>query len=244
MEFVGDPVRQAIAWRAVAEFHRRHPAQLWVAEVEDPETDLHVIRTLVTAPGDGRMRADFPLTGRDRVDFFNGSESFEMSHLCEMYLGGFDPKEILNHICWDIGLTEHNHPPLPSTTKATLCYRIIAAILSADMLGRDRWRCTSVVAWAGEGHPASVKELGRAFPGIEATHPQSAELPDLIKHPAFRCWVILRNDEPQVCLSTEAMAYRPGGPPLDMWAPFVATRKPGEARRIMPVVAAIGEFLP
>jgi hypothetical protein len=40
MDQVGDDVRQAITWRAIAEFHRRHPAQLWVAEVEDPETDL------------------------------------------------------------------------------------------------------------------------------------------------------------------------------------------------------------
>jgi hypothetical protein len=157
-----------------------------------------------------------------------------------------DPRDILNHLTYDIGITDHEHGKIPPTSRAALCYRVIAGLMAATVLTRDTWRCVNAVAKPdAQGGVSLRNDLLESFSSLEVREPRYSALPDMATDPAYANWVITRNGEPQACISTDGRAYPATGEGLDLMPLYEATREGGKPGRIAPVIAAVGSpFLP
>lgn len=236
-------MREAIAWRLVAEWFRRHPRDLWLRRLSWPgEGD--VLRVFVVdAPYLGH-HADLPIDGPDTIRFFTSQWQFEMPDLVRTTLEHERADEVVDRLCTDLQLTCH-HPPLPATTKRTLTYRVIAGLMAFTALDGDDWECASAVGGSTPSELALRDDLLRPFRQLSLRAPEHAYPPGALTEDAFGHWVIARGGEPMACLSDRAIAYLRNGEALDLHALFKETRRPGTAGRIGPLVAAVGgDFLP
>jgi hypothetical protein len=236
-------LREAIAWRMAAEWFRRHPRDLWLRRASWSDQG-EVLRAYVVTPTYQGHHADLPLEGRDAVRFYTSEWHFEMPGLWSMAVEQESPREILDHLCEDLGL-DCVHPTLHPTTKRTLSYRVIAGLLASTQFEADLWQCQSVVAGSGSSGLVLREDLLGPFHQMAPSPPRSAYPPGALKEEAFGIWALTRNGEPQVCLTERGEAHFLDGRTLDYSSLFQQTRRPGKPGRIAPVVGAVGaDILP
>lgn len=239
-------LKEVIVWRLVSEMMRRHPDRLWAGQEFAEPFGPDLIRVAVASPAFEGLFADFDLSQGQTVRFYNRAGSFDMINVWQLAVEVRDPRDILNHLTYDIGITDYEHGKVPPTSRAALCYRVIAGIMAATVLARDTWRCVNAVAKPdGQGGVSLRRDLLQAFSSLEVREPRYSSLPDMATDSAYANWVITRDGKPQACISTDARAYLAAREGLDLMPLFEATREGGKPGRIAPVIAAVGSsFLP
>lgn len=237
-------MREAIAWRLVSEWFRRHPRDLWLRRLSWPgEGDT--LRVFVASEPYLGHHADIPVDGPDTVRFFASQWQFEMPDLVRTALEHEREDEMVERLCTDLQLTCH-HPPLPAATRRTLTYRVIAGLMAFTALEGDEWSCASVVGGATPSDLTLREDLLAAFPQLRLRPPEHAYPPEALEEDALGHWVITRGGDPMVALSDGAVAHLRSGESLDLHALYRETRRPGAAGRVGPLVAAAvgSDFLP
>lgn len=221
-------LREALAWRIIAELMRRHGGRYEVARLHpsggqndclslieqgSPRLMLSVLGGSLTVwrDGDGESHVD----GKDIWLPMLSSEG-----------DGRGLSGVLDRASTLLG--EVVPSPLPSTTRPVLATRVLAAASMTVALDRRVWQWASGYAdTSGYGGGARRAWFAR-FPGASAAMEQAAPGPRELPA-AYRYWFWTRDGEPQICVGSDGVAYGPDGWEQDLMTLYAERRRIGDA---------------
>ena len=199
-------LREALSWKLVSELHRRYPGKFTVIE---------------THPGGGQYDCLTLWKGSQAIADLNRDGGFHAGHRslpwnelwprC-LYDGGIaDVLDCMSEVC---GFTVPSK--LPSTGPETLICRIMAGVAAALAFEKDVWEWRNGQEdTSGEGDQAYRDHWFEAFPGAkEAARADSQGEP--FGNSKYGFWFLLKNDQPQVCISKTAACWDAHGGTLDL----------------------------
>lgn len=221
-------LREAVAWRIIAESMRRHGARYQVARlhpgggqydclslIEQGETRLmlNVEGSLQVTSSDGRSG------GIGSAELWPAAVTSEGE--------GRGLANVLDRVS---ALLEEPVPsPLPATTRPVLASRVMASASLMVSLEQSNWR------WANgyldtSGYGGGIKQAWfDLFPAARDALEQEVTGPRELEA-AYRYWFWTRDGTPQICVSSTAMAYGPDGWQRDLMSVY------GKRRRLADVV--------
>ncbi|MCD9198318.1 TY-Chap2 family putative peptide chaperone [Aeromicrobium wangtongii] len=151
-------VREAMAWRLIAELVRRHPGQLWVRTEKHSVGSEQAFLINLQDPSSAPLGI-IGLPGSTARSWVGGAEA-DMSWR-EAYEGGRDPRDWLIRFEQMIGL-ESTVGGLPASTPSSLALRLVGQFLVSSIGARDAWIAGGPRRWKGSDRliPAGARWTG------------------------------------------------------------------------------------
>ena len=115
-----------------------------------------------------------------------------------------DPKDVVDRVATAMRLPSMKQ--IPASAPETLVYRMVAAFLSATVLGRTQWRCVNGYADSSDFSCGVLTEFFDRFPSASARLRERSES-DVLGQPAYRFWFICRGNDPVLCLEKTGVAW-------------------------------------
>jgi hypothetical protein len=112
---------------------------------------------------------------------------------------------------------------LPKSNAATLCYRLIAAVLGINAMGRIAWTCESAAIDSSGPAGSLVLSYAEKFPALSAF---LREVPSESRFQrAASCWIIKKDQQPLMCLREDGQGEKTGGGSFDFSARYKSERR-------------------
>ncbi len=213
-------VREMISWRLAAEFHRRHPGSSTVIETH-PGGGQYDCLTFYASSWVAHLNRvggfDVPSNPSGaRIDF----EDLLLRCLCE---GGF--REVLDEMSRVSGFEVPGK--VPPTSRETLAYRVMAFVVGAFALERVDWEWRNAREdTSGYGDQGKRDAWMKHFPLAEAKAEELRES-DPFGCSLYRFWFLMRNGEPCLCFSKDAVCWSLEGAELDLVPIYQSSRSIG-----------------
>lgn len=218
-------VIEAASWRVACELYRRHP-DLCVVELHPSVAGgdcLAVVRgdSIGLMPGIVLDRA-----GGVSLLRFDTSAADALSDYWAHYVAG-DPKAMLRALEGRAGLGRP--ATMPSSSRAMLAYRVLAAVAAAAVFGIRRVEIRAGITQTALGGGLRAG-LFAAFPAMRAFAPPGED-------PFEDTWFVCVDDVPHLAIdAASGTVWRPGVPARDLMELYT-----GLDRRMAPVVAHVAE---
>lgn len=224
MEF--EPAQRFItaqSWWIASEIARRHP-HLQIIETH-PAGGMYDCLSLI-GPGPA------PLVHLNRVGTITArtlklswAEAFSAA-------GGHD---LVKRLEEDLDLERR---AAPATTGRTLTYRVLARVLTSLIDDRHRW--TACNGWydtsdEGGGQRRELQQFPTVVHGLRDHRPD-----DLLRAPAYRYWLLLKDDRPVAVLDTDGRLHQTDQAALEL----LPLHRRNRSRLTTTVRAALGHLLP
>jgi hypothetical protein len=193
-------IREAAAWRIVADWFGRHSHELWLRRLRLADGE-DVLRVYVVRPEYRSQHADLSLGDRDAVRCYTDDWQVERLGIRERLLSTESTAEILDGLCSDLELPCQHEVP-PPTTERVLAYRRIASVLGAGALADRPYECHSVV----QPFPSAFqlrRDLLGAFGALSIEAPAHAYPPGALDEPAYGWWILTRDGRPRLAISEQ-----------------------------------------
>jgi len=201
-------IREALSWKLVAEFHRRHPKNLTVIEAH---------------PGGGQYDCLGLVADRKVLAYLNRAGEFtEMPRSRKIHWEDLWPKcldeqgigSVLDRMSEICGFSVPE--PLPPTNAESLAYRIMAGLMSTLAFERNRWEWKNGQEdTAGYGNQPARDRWFEKFPGSLEEMREHPEI-GVFGIPNYGFWFLLKDGRPKLCISKNAVCRNPGGKRLDL----------------------------
>lgn len=215
--FVTIQVCEMISWRLAAEFHRRHPNE-WTLIETHPGGGIYDCLTFYSE----RSSACLNRQGSFQGFSGDGDDRIDSEDLWKRCLAVEDFTHILNQI------SQSSRSPvpkrLPSTSRESLSYRVMAFVVSAFVLDRERWEWRNAKEdTAGWGDQKFRDAWMNPFSAAK-TQARERRESDPFGCPLYRFWFLLRNGDPVLCLSKDALCWSLRGDEVDLFPIYRASR--------------------
>jgi hypothetical protein len=210
---------EALRWRLVAEFMRRHGAQFTIIETHPCGGNYDCLTLLRGEESVAHLNCGASFTAWPA----NGENRIEGPELWSRALEEKGMRDILDHMSRCCGLEVPGK--LPRTTPETLCYRVMAGVTSALALENEPWEWRNGQEdTAGYGNQDYRDAWFAQFPGAQQDR-QQRKPDDPFGLAAYRYWFLLKQDEPVVCLSKAAMLWCRDGESSDLFEHYTRHRR-------------------
>ena len=232
-------MREALAWRLIAELMRRHGAHYELARLQ-PGGGQYDCLSLIES-GSPRLMlnlgASVTVWRSGTVEHLIDADEVWLPMLSSEGEGeGRGLGSILDRIS---GLLERPVPsPLPQTTRRVLSVRVMASASLLVSMERSRWRwANGFIDTSGYGGGVKLDWFERFPLALEAlgqieTGPREVE-------GAYRYWFWLRDDEPQICVGMDGRCLMLDGSSIDVMSLYAERRRLSDA-----VFGGLGGVLP
>ncbi|WP_433803551.1 hypothetical protein [Actinomycetospora sp. CA-084318] len=214
----------AQSWWIASEIARRHP-HLQLIETH-PGGGLYDCLTLIS-PGPTNL-LDLNREGSIHA------RTFKLTWVDALAApGGHD---LIKRLEADLDLS-HN-ATTPATTARTLTYRVLARVLTSLVDDRHRWDARNGYYDSSGGDGGQRTELQQFPTVVDALEDRRPD--DLLGIPAYRFWVLLRDDDPVAVLDTDGRLHQPDQPCVE----FLPLYRRHQSRLTATIGAALGHLLP
>ena len=209
---------EALRWKLIAEFMRRHGAAYTVIETH-PCGGTYDCLTLLR----GEFTAAHLNFGASFTACSPGGENrVESADLWSRALEEGGMRDVLDRMSQCCG---HDIPAkLPPTNRETLAYRIMTGVASILAFEPESWEWRNGQEdTSGYGDQTYRDRWFQEFPGAEEDR-QQKRVDDPFGLPAYRYWFLLRNEKPVVCLSKDAVLWARNQDACDLFEEYSRSR--------------------
>jgi hypothetical protein len=202
-EWIDRSVLEAASWRLASELVRRHPVTTRMIHTH-PGGGLYDCLTITSPTGDGgtvHLNRNGTIQVHARFDG-RADERWEPTDWDD-YLRA-DPRDFLDRLERACGLPSPAH--VPSSTPATLTYRLLAALATTAVKSVH-----PIEIHSGQldtsGHGSGPNVALDSFSGIPEER-RRAQDNDLFRQAGYRFWIVLREHVPILAFLTRKWAWR------------------------------------
>jgi hypothetical protein len=211
---------EALAWKVIAEFVRRHPTRLWVATETHSVGSEQAFVIDMSAPMSHLIL--FGLPGENVAIYGDPSKqgSWRAAYDPER-----DPRDWLAELELAVGLRP-DRSGLPASTASSIAIRLVSQFLLANLGARDPWIAGSGRRWSRTPNlvPPEAQWVGK-------DHPDRPLLPLYVG--------TARADEPTFAVTPGGEAWLPGGASVNLLDTYRSKTSVTEL-----AVAVLGDWLP
>jgi hypothetical protein len=226
----------AASWRLVAQLVRRYPDCFTVIEMHPGDDQYYCLALIERSKVPNLDRIELNRHGSIWVHRRDHTHWVWRGCWLELVLAN-DSQLLLDRLCGQAGL-----PPVSRTPRATrmsVSYRVIAAFMTHQSLGRQRWECRNGYLDSSGVSSGQRDELFDNFPAARERL-LVCEPDDPFAIPAYRFWFLLKDGKPRLAFEpSQGLAWNTSGGATDLLARYE------HGRKIWPVVwSAAGHLLP
>ncbi len=224
-------LHEALSWRLLTELWRRFPDRYVLIEMHPGGGQYDCLSLAECRNG---LRSVIDVNRGGSVHLHQGIKPQSWSDWTHRMLS--DANGFIDEIEMAIGLT---HPkPLPHSTTATITFRFICDFLTHSIGRLEQWECRNGFCDTSGHGGGKREEFFKFFPQLPINLPTS-EFANSRIDSAYLYWLLIKNGEPQACLTIDGKLYRINDEVHDLVSIY------SKYRRIWPMIAEVAlDLLP